>query len=211
MYTLYYLPGACSLAVHTLLNEVGAEFKLENVSVPAGQTRPAEYLKINPRGSVPTLVKDGFVIREAAAVLQYILDHHENSLLPKSGKERTTVLEWLSFANATLHPAYARLFFMHRTLGSDKALENSLYKPAIEALQKLWSEIEEQVSNQDYLCGNTCTVADILVTVIANWSPMLKMPLVFGEKSKAFFKRVSTRPAFQKAMETEKVTYKVAS
>ncbi len=209
MYTLYYLPGACSLAVHTVLNEVGATFKLENVSVPAGQARPAEYLKINPRGSVPTLVKDGFVLREAAAILQFILDNHENSLLPKQGLERTKVLEWLSFANATLHPAYGRLFFMHRQLG-DKALENPLYKPAIEAVQKYWDEIEEQVSTQDYLNGNNCSVADILVTVIANWSPMLKIPVVFGDKTKTFFKRVSSRPAYQKAMDTEKVTYKVA-
>lgn len=208
MYTLYYIPGACSLAIHTALNEVGAEFKLENVSVPNGQPRSPEFLKVNPRGSVPTLKIDDFILREGAAILIYLLDSHKNSLLPQSGLERATVLEWLSFANSTLHPAYGAAFFQHKTLG-DAAKDNPLYAPAIEKIQKYWNEIEERLQTRDYLCGADCSIADILVTVIANWSPMMRMPINFGPKTKAFFTRVIARPAFQKAMTTEQVTYKV--
>lgn len=208
MYTLYYMPGACSLAVHAVLNEVGADFKIENVAVPAGQPRSEEFLKINPRGGVPVLKIGDFILREGAAILTYLLDTYKNPLLPQSGLERAAALEWLSFANSSLHPAYGRCFFQHRTLG-DAAKENPLYKPSIEQIQKYWNEIEERLQTRDYLCGKDCTVADILVTVIANWSPMMKEPISFGPKTKAFFTRVISRPSYQKAMAAEQVTYKV--
>ncbi len=209
MYTLYYLPGACSLAVHVALKEVGAEYKLENIAVPAGQPRSPEFLKVNPRGAAPVLKIGDFILREGAAILIYLLDNHSNSLLPKAGLERAKVLEWLAFANSTLHPAYSRCFFAHRILG-DSASENPIYAPSIKSIQNYWNEIEQQLQSQDYLCGNECSIADILVTVIANWSPAMKQPINFGAKTKEFFKRVSSRPTYQEAMASEGVTYKVA-
>lgn len=211
MYTLYYLPGTCSMAVHVALNEIGAKYKLENVSVPAGEPRTAQYLKINPRGNVPALqFEDGFVLREGAAILTYLLDEHKNALLPQSGKARASVQEWLAFANSTLHPAYGRLFFQHKNLG-EQAAENPLYMPAIAALQKLWDEVEQQLSQHEYIAGKECSIADVLITVIANWTPNLKKPIHFGPKTKAMFARVIARPAYQKALATEEVTYKVAA
>jgi glutathione S-transferase len=68
-----------------------------------------------------------------------------------------------------------------------------------------------RLANQEYLCGQECSIADILVTVIANWTPNLKKPITFGPKTKALFGRVIARPAYQKAMAAENVTYKVAA
>lgn len=210
MYTLYYLPGTCSLAVHAVLNEVGAEFKTVSVAVADGQPRPADFLKINPRGNVPVLEKDGVTQREGAAILVSLLEEHKSPLLPASGTARAAALEWLMFANATLHPAYARCFFQHKALGANAA-ENPLYAPAIAQVQKLWDDVEQQLSDKPYVCGAECTIADILLTVIANWSPMLRQPITFGANTKAMFNRVIARPAYQKAMAAENVTYKVAA
>lgn len=210
MYTLYYLPGTCSLAIHVALNEVGAEFKTVSVAVADGQPRPAEFLKINPRGNVPVIEKDGVTQREGAAILISLLDAHKSPVLPAAGNARAAALEWLCFANATLHPAYARCFFQHKNLGA-AAAENPLYTPAIEHVQKLWNDVEQQLASQPYVCGAECSVADILLTVIANWSPMLKKPITFGPNTKALFNRVIARPSYQKAMEAENVTYKVAA
>ena len=209
MYTLYYSPGACSMAVHVALLEVGAKFELENVSTPDGK-RPESYLKINPRGSVPTLKIDDFVLREGAAILTYLLETNNSPLMPTKGLERASALEWLAFANSTLHPAYSRAFFQHKVLG-DKAAENPLYGPSIEAIQKLWDDIEQRLTKSEYLAGKNLTIADILVTVIANWSPMMKKPITFGPKTKALFNRVIARPSYQAALAKEQVTYKVAA
>lgn len=209
MYTLYYSPGACSFAVHAALEEVGATFKLENVASADGSRSP-EFLKINPRGSIPVLDHDGFIQREGAAILITLLDEHKSPLLPASGNARATALEWLAFANSTLHPAYGRVFFLHKTLG-DKAAESPLYDPAIAQIQRWWDDIEKRLTASPYLAGEQCTIADILITVIANWSPAAKKPINLGPKAKALFSKIIARPAYQKALASESVTYKVAA
>lgn len=195
------------MAVHTVLNEINAKFELINVAAPQGQPKSKEFLAINPRGAVPVLDIDGFILREGAAILTYLLDTNENNLLPKSGLERASTLEWLSFANSTLHPAYSRVFFMRKTLGINHAEENPLYKPAIAQIQNYWNEIEERLQSQEYLTGSKLTIADILVTVIANWSGYFGSVITFGPKTKAYFTKVISRPSYKKALEIEGVTY----
>ena len=87
-YTLYYMPGACSMAVHVVLNELGQEVTLENAKA---DPKPAGFLKANPRGQVPVLVDGDLVVREGAAIMIYLLDKHTSPLLPRSGKERASI------------------------------------------------------------------------------------------------------------------------
>lgn len=205
MYTLYYMPGACSLAVHVALKELGQDVKLENAS---SQPRPAALLKINPRGNVPVLVDDGFVVREGAAILVYLLEKHKSKLLPESGKERATALEWLMFCNATLHPACGRVFGAMKMEGNVKDV---LVKNGTENLNRLWADVEARLGQTPYLAGQEVTIADILLTVIANWSVNMPEPIRIGAKTKELLKKISSRPAYQQAMKDEQIEYKVAA
>ncbi len=195
------------MAVHVALNELNKEFELINSSASKEKTRSAEFLEANPRGSVPVLKIDNFVLREGAAILTYLLDNHENDLLPKSGLERATALEWLAFANSTLHPAYGRIFFMMKNLEAGQVSANSLYKPTISQIQKYWDEIEDLLEKQEYLAGDKLTIGDILVTVIANWSGYFESKINFGAKTKAYFSKIISRPSYKKALEVEGVKY----
>src|SRR5258706_9907840 len=93
MYTLYYSPGACSMAVHVVLGELGVPFETVNTSIPEGKNRSPEFLKINPRGQVPVLVEDGVVLREGAAIMITLMEKHNSPMLPKSGRERASTIE----------------------------------------------------------------------------------------------------------------------
>ena len=207
MYTLYYSPGACSLAIHVLLNELNLPVTLHDVSIREGKNRSPEFLALNPRGQVPVLVADKLVMREGAAILLHLLETHPNPLLPTSGNARTETIEWLMFANATLHPACARIFFLMRA-ATDKKEQESLIGIAFKNVQKLWDEVEARLEHHAYIAGNTPTVADILLTVIANWT--LPKPLHFGNRTTTLLKAISQRPSYQKALEAEGVTYKAA-
>ena len=83
MYKLYYMPGRANLAPHIVLQETGARYRLELVDFKKQVQRSPEYLTLNPNGRVPTLIEDGFVMYEAAAITMYIADQHgEAELAP---------------------------------------------------------------------------------------------------------------------------------
>lgn len=206
MYTLYYSPGACSMAIHIALNECNQQVQLQKVDLAAGQNRSDEFKKINPRGQVPVLVDDGYVIYEGAAQLIYLLEKHNSPLLPKSGKERTDALQWLMFCNASLHPAFARMFFLMKNKGNDELID-----VATKMLNKMWEDVELRLGKSKYLAGDKVTMGDILLTVIANWSPRMPKPITIGPNTKRLLTEISARHAFKKALETEQVEYKAAA
>lgn len=104
MYQLYYLPGACSQAIHVLLLELGQQVELIN------KNTVSDFAALNPLGTVPVLVDGDKVLREGAALVLYLLGKHPNSLLATSGAAREQAIENLMLANASLHPTYAKLF-----------------------------------------------------------------------------------------------------
>ncbi len=207
MYKLYYSPGSCSMAIHLALLECNQQVTLERLDLSA--PRPPEFLKINPRGQVPVLLDGDQVLREGAAILIHILEKHNSPLLPKSGKERDAAIEWLMFCNATLHPAYSRCFFLKRA--GDGVEKEKILDAAAANINKLWSEVEERLSKQPYLCGANVTMADILLTVIANWSGNIGRPVTFGPSTKKFLQTIISRPAYKKALAEEQVEYKAAA
>src|SRR6266498_597028 len=70
MLTLYYSPGACSMASHIALEETGAAYTPQPVLIPKGEHQSPEYLKnVNPRGKVPALKSDDGVSTENVAIL----------------------------------------------------------------------------------------------------------------------------------------------
>lgn len=206
MYKLYYSPGACSTAVHVILNELNVPYKAENVSIKEGKNRNAEFLSINPRGQVPVLKDNDLIIREGAAILLHLLEKHSSPLLPSSGKQRTTAIEWLMFANATLHPSYSRAFFLMRN--ATHATKDELLDIVYKHIHNLWNEVEERLIKHPFICGDHITAADILLTVIANWT--LTQPIEFGSRCQTLFKTVSQRPSYQKVLLSEGITYKAA-
>ena len=210
MYKLYYSSGTCSMAVHVVLNELVAPFELVDTSLKEGKNREPEFLKINPRGSVPVLSDDGMIVREGGAILVYLLDKHKSPLLPQSGAERAQALEWLMTANATMHPLYGRVFWAKKAI-ADKAAQEEIISKTREAIVKLWQEIDGQLAKQPYVAGKHITAADILLTVIAGWSGVFENPIPFGENVTRLFNEVVSRPSYQKALATEGVEFKLAA
>ena len=202
MYELFYKIGACSRAVHVQLIEMDVPFTLSLYDSHAPNSR---LLKANPRGQVPTLVVDGEPITEGAAIMSWLADTHQSPLLPKDGIARAQALQWLAFANSSLHPIYARFF------GGGEAFAASEYgQSAQQSLQKLWDLVEAQLNKTTYLVGDEPTLGDILTTVVGAWKPK-GLHLTLGEKTKAMMHAVAARPAYKKAVEAESAGAKAAA
>ena len=107
MLTLYFSPGASSMATHIALNEVGAPFELNYIPLHQHANREAGYLGVNPEGKVPTLMIDGRPLTEVAATLWYLARRYpEAGLLPQYGDidGEARVISWMSFIASTIHP-----------------------------------------------------------------------------------------------------------
>jgi glutathione S-transferase len=208
MMKLYYASGACSFAPHVMLNECGAPFELHKVNLMAGEQRTPEFLKINSRGQIPVLVDGEVTIREGAAILTYLAEKFDSPLLPKTGASRIAAIEAMMFCNATLHPAYGRVFFIGRQ-DIDAAVKAKLIDSCCASVQALWDDIEAQLSATRYFAGSSLTIADIMLAVMANWT--IAKPVTFGPKTKALIAEISARPSYQKAIASEGVEYKAAA
>ena len=208
MYKLYYSPGACSLAPHVVLNEIGKPFEAIKIDLHKGDGRKPEFLKINPRGQVPVLDDDGTIIKEGAAILLHLCEKENSPLLPKSGPTRTEALEWMMWANASLHPAYGKMFWTKRNV-KDEAQQKALLNTVFDQIQSYWDEAETRLGQTKYLAGDAMTCADILISVFANWGN--KGAVKLGPNVMRVIREVSARPSFQKAIADEQADYKIAA
>lgn len=108
MYRLYYFPGAASLAVHIVLEEIGQPYALELVTIDVasgaeGITAPV-YLSVNPKGRVPALETDFGVLTETPAILAYLGRRHpEAGLWPDNPESEARCYEWMAWLASTLH------------------------------------------------------------------------------------------------------------
>lgn len=111
MLTLYYAPGSSSFAPHIALHEIGAPFEARRLSIPDKETRTPDYLALNPAGKVPTLLIDGRVLTEVAAILFYLAKRFpEAGLLPADDdiERQAQVISWMSYVASGLHPVWSK-------------------------------------------------------------------------------------------------------
>ncbi len=196
---LYYGRGACSLASHIVLREVGAAFELIKVDTKTKLTEAgADFRTINPNGYVPVLELDsGERLAEGVVVLQYIADQHPAAnLAPPAGTmARYRLLEWLTFVSSEVHKGYSPLF--------NPATPEEYRTIARERLGGRLGYVDGKLAGRSYLLGDTFSIADAYLFVCVNWSQATKVDLSAFANLQAFQSRVAARPATQAAMQAE--------
>jgi glutathione S-transferase len=105
MLTLFFAPGASSMAVHIALHEIGVPFEGRPMSFHGHDLRSPGYLALNPEGKVPTLLVDGQPLTEVAAILFYLAKRFPDAaLLPRGDVAADAqAISWMSFSASTLH------------------------------------------------------------------------------------------------------------
>lgn len=196
MYTLYYMPGACSLATQTVFNELDIPVELIN------KTTISDFTDINPTGMVPVLKHGNETFCEGAAILLHVLDSKPNHLMPASKEKRKQAIEDIMFANATMHPTYSRLFFGASAIQDEVALQ-SYFEAITQQLNKLWAIVDARIGNNDYLAGSDISPADILLTVYSSWDQHFPVSIERGANTERMIANVQSRTSYQKALAAE--------
>jgi len=196
---LYFSPGACSLASHIALKELGIPFEPVQVDLRTKKTKAgADYAAINPKGYVPALeLDDGSLLTEGTAVLQYIADQKPASgLAPAPASfERYRLQEWLGYINSEIHKSFGPLF--------NPSTPDATKETAKANIAKRLPLVVQALAGKDYLMGRF-TVADAYLYTVLSWAPKTGVDLSGFPAITAYLARIDARPAVQAARAAEK-------
>jgi len=203
---LYFAPGACSLASHIALEESGLKYETQKIDTAAGQQRSPEYLAINPRGRVPTLVVDGHVLTENVGILTYVGGGYPKAgIWPKDTWHQAVAVSTMAWLSNTVHPAFAHMFRAQRYVDGDAAQE-AVKAKGREMYWGFLKEIDGLLAGRKWAVGDHFTVVDGYLLVFYRWANRNQMPVSELKNYSALISRVLARPAVKKVMADEGIT-----
>jgi glutathione S-transferase len=173
MYKIYGWKLSGSLATEAALKEAGADYEIIPVNIRAGEQHEAEYGRINPRRQVPALaLPDGSVMTEGAAILLHIADAHPQSRLapPPGSSERAQHDRWLFFFAVNVYEGELRKLNPQKYVTSADCAE-AVKTVADSYVEMHYRIFEEALGDGPYTFGDTFTVLDIYVWMLAQWMP----------------------------------------
>jgi glutathione S-transferase len=205
---LYFTPGAASLAVHGVLEEVGADYTLIRVTKENGKVDPPELPRLNPHVRVPTMVDGDLVMFESAACVMHLCDNHpEAGLAPSLGtRERALWYRWLTYLTNTVQAAFMVYFYPSRA-SDDASAHDAIAATAAAALAGMRDHLEgELAAGGPYLLGERFTSADLYLAMLTRWGRRLPEKWWDRENLGEHYRLVTGRPAIARVYEQEGLT-----
>ena len=207
MYTLYYSPGAASMAVHLALIELGVAHELRLIDFNAKAQKDPEYLRLNPNGVVPTLIVDGAPYYECAALLLLLGERHaEAGLAPMPGAPgRGLYLQWVVHLANTLQPAFRQWFYPTDFGPADQ--NEAMRDFARLRIEAVWDRLDaHHAGHGPYLLGESFSLVDLYATMLMRWSRNMPKPADRWPALAALAQRVKARPSWQRMYAVEGLT-----
>lgn len=202
MLTLFYAPGACSMAAHIVLEESGETYQPQRMDLSKGEQKTAEYLKIHPQGRVPALkLDDGSPLAENTAILPYLGKRF--GMWPTDPIKEAQALSLIGFFAASVHPANAHLG------RPERYTEDASAFPGIQAMgKKTFHEYLKQVdalyARREWL-SDKYSVLDPYAFVFYSWGVKRELPMAELKSYTALKDRMLARPAVQRVVSNEGV------
>lgn len=197
---LYFSRGACSMGPRIIINELGLMCEYEAVDLKTKQTETGEnFLEINPKGAVPTLITDNNqILTEANVILQYLAHVAKSNEIfpPVSDFEHFRELEWLNFVASDLHKGVGILFNPKIT----QEMKNEIFMPMIESKMNF---IEKNLEGSKYLMKDKFTLPDAYLFVILTWLFHFKFNFKDYPNVSWYFNELKKRPSIVKSMQEE--------
>jgi len=217
MHRLFYSPGACSLAPHIVLEEIGLPYQTELVSASGPRvgemTSTVEWKAINPKGRVPALSDvpgrvggRANVLTEAPAILFYLARLHPSAgLLPTEPAGEARCLEWMNYLSGSVHAtAYSQIWRPLRFV-SDENDAPAVKTKGEQCVREQYRYVETLVADgRDWAVPGSYSIADPYMLVFFRWGRRIgiDMTTLYPAWTK-LTTRVAARPAVRRVMEQE--------
>lgn len=215
MLELYHGPvSTASERARLVLEEKGLAWTSHPVDLFSGGQHTPEYRALNRLGQVPTLVHDGFTLRESSVIAEYLDDvFPENSLRPATAKDRARARLWdktcdevhpatgvitygvafrpglLQKPKAELDAAVAAIADPARRAARRSVLDHGVAAPemraAVATYVRLMDEMEAQLAETPWLAGPAFSTADTAVAPFLTRIDHLGMGALIDARPKA--------------------------
>jgi glutathione S-transferase len=205
MLKLYYGLGTCALASHIALEEAAAEYEAVKVNLAAGQQRTPEYLAINPKGRVPSLVTDRGILTETPALLVFISQMYPQAKLAPLDDPfaLARVQAFNSYLCSTVHVAHA-----HRTRpqrwADDESSFADMKRKVPRSVGDCFDLIDREMIAGPWVMGDAYTICDPYLFTVAGWLEGDGVDIKQYPKVHAHWQRMERRPAVTRALTMER-------
>lgn len=201
---LCYGPGACSIGIHVILEELGVPFETQRVSTRDGSTRRPEYLAVNPKAKVPALLRDdGTVLTEFPVIAWWLArTHPQAGLMPKDLEGEARTLEWLDYICGTVHPQGFTRQFRPENFARDEADHARVVAQGKAMAEGYLALIEGRIAGAPWLLASGYSVADAALFFLARWCAG-PLGIALPPKIATHYEAMKARPAVQRAVARE--------
>ena len=170
MIALYYGRHTVALASHIALIEAEAPYSLVRVDVAGGEQRGADYLAVNKRGRLPSLVVDEGTLTETPAILAYIAQRFPAAGLAPVGDPFAfaRVQAFNNYLCATLHVAHAHRMRGRRWTDDESAIV-AMQRHVPRSVGGCFEAVEGEMLQGPWVMGETFTICDPYLFTVSQW------------------------------------------
>jgi len=198
----YMTIGSCSTGIHILLEEIGLVFEAHLVNLMAGDQYKTEYLAINPKATIPTLVReDGTALTEFQAIAWWLAKTYpRRKLLPEMLDDEVRVLEVMNYAVNTIHGQGFTRIFTTEKYTPNVADYDAIKAKGHEIVTQAFKIVNDLLAGCDYVVSHF-TIADAALFYVEFWANRIDIAL--PENCQAHYQRLLNRPAVKQVLMEE--------
>ena len=203
---LFVAPPTCARVPTIALEETGAPFETELVRIAANQQNSPEFLKLNPKGKVPTLLIDGVPLTENVAILTWLHNTFPDAaLLPATTDPLVSIKQTadLSFFSATVHPTVTRIAMPMKFIPDAEASFELVRPKGMEAMVPIMQMTEKRLEDGPWWYGENWSVLDAYLYWVWWRISGVGFPDAGFPNIRRHLELSEQRPAVQRAMQRE--------
>ena len=200
---LYYAPGACSIGIHVLLEEIGKPYEAVKLSLQEGQQYKPEFTGINPKSKVPTLQRDdGSVLTEYPAIAYWLAASNPDAgLMPEGPDGVARAMEATDYCVSTMHMQGFSRMFRPSNYAPNEADHDKVKARGEEIFSKGLGLLDKALAGKEYVAGPYSFADSAVFYVSFWWNGRLKKELPGNVAD--HYKRMNERPAVQRTLQQE--------
>ena len=200
MLTLFYAPGACSMAAHIALEESGEKYEAKRMDLTKGEQKTPDYMKIHPLGRVPALVLDGGEpLTENTAILPYLGKRF--GMWPTDALAEARALSAVGFLATNAHPAHAHISRPER-YATDASHFPDIQAQGRKMFHTYLQQIDGMLAGREWL-SDKYSVLDPYAFTFYVWGIRRELPVGELKSYTAHRDRMMARPAVQSVVADE--------